>query len=84
MTNAVAIVSVTLITNTIPFLHPSGEQRVVQRCVSERHEVVYWIGTNRFQIVTNIPIATNLVRQTWTDTPLIRQPLGVPDFPMPK
>ena len=87
MTNSVAaIVTISLVTNPVEFLHPSGEEKTVRKIVSEHYETKIQYEGKTILIVTNIPIATNVSRMVWKEIPFKtpRQPLSEKDFPMPK
>lgn len=85
MTNLVAItlLTITIVTNNIVSLHPSGEEKHVTPVVVSTH--IYEIQGQRYTNEVRVTNAT--VRLVWCEVPIKcdRKPLGVVDAkpPMP-
>lgn len=75
-----ALVFVTLVTNQAVSIPPSSESGSRSMQISERHEIQYSVGTNKFNTIMIYPMSTNVQVMTWQSLPTRprtpRNPLG--------
>lgn len=83
MTNFLAMITVTLLTNSTESLHPSGSLKLITSVVYEHHEsAAYYWNDRRIVMSTNIPIATNITRLTWQPEVIVPKIQRIPNGPM--
>lgn len=89
-TNATnVVVLVTLLTNSMTWLHPSGIAGYQTNVVYQSHSVAYALADKPFVMTSNVPISTNVSVMHWLPLPERqsvargmrppRDPMAIPD-----